>query len=523
MRHAETLTELIEAAAARRPEAVALEGGGLALDYAGFAARVRRLAGGLAARGIGAGDRVAIWLPNRPDYLVLHFALARLGACAVHINTRFGRAEVAGLLSRTRPAALATAWGFAPVNFPALLAGLDAAALAGLRAIIGLDAPAGTASPVAGVPVLPFDALIEAPELASDSAAAEADCLTFTTSGTTSGPKLVLHRQRSIAWHAGEVAARIGTEAPGAALLAAVPFCGTFGLAAAMAAMAGGARIHCLARFDAAEADTAIRAHRITHMVGGDDMLLRLAGAAAGRPYAPFAFTGFASFHHAPERLRELCAPLNLALRGVYGSSEAQALFALQDPDDAARRHLPGGIPASPLAEVRALDPETGAGVEEGELAFRGPSLFCEYLDDPEATARARTPDGFFRSGDLGRLHPDGRGFTFGTRMGDALRLGGFLVNPEEIEAFLAAQPGVAAAQVVAAPGGRAVAFILAAPGARPEEAVLLAACRRELARFKQPARIVTLEAFPVTEGPNGVKVQRARLRQMAAELTAGG
>jgi fatty-acyl-CoA synthase len=256
-------------------------------------------------------------------------------------------------------------------------------------------------------------------------------------------------------------------------------------------------------------------------MVGGDDMLMRLAEAADRRPYAPFAFTGFASFHHAPDRVRELCDPLNLALRAVYGSSEVQALFALQDPADPTRRHLPGGIPASPLAEVRALDPETGEQVAEGELAFRGPSLFAEYLDDPAATARARTADGAFRSGDLGRLHAAGHGFDFGTRMGDALRLGGFLVNPEEIEAFLAAQPGVAAAQVVASPGGKAIAFILAAPaGPPPEEARLLAACRRDLARFKQPVRIVALEAFPVTESPNGVKIQRARLRQMAADLT---
>jgi fatty-acyl-CoA synthase len=513
MEHAETLTELLETAAARAPGAMALEGGGVTLDYAGFASRVRRVAGGLAAQGIGAGDRVAIWLPNRPDYLVLHFALARLGACAVHLNTRFGRAEVAALLTRTRPVAIATAWGFGAVDFPAMLAGLEAEAVSSLRAVIGLDAAADAASPVAGATLLRFDALLDAPELARDFSSPEAPCLTFTTSGTTSGPKLVLHRQRAIAWHAGDVAARIGTGTPGAALLAVVPFCGTFGLAAAMAAVAGGARIHCLSRFDAAEADAAIRAHRVTHMVGGDDMLLRLAQAAAGRPYAPFAFTGFASFHHAPERLLSACGGLNLALRGVYGSSEAQALFALQDPADPELRHLPGGIPASPLAEVRVAEP----GAEEGELAFRGPSLFSEYLGDPAATERARTPDGFFRTGDLGRVQ--GRAFVFGTRMGDALRLGGFLVNPEEIEAFLASQPGVAAAQVVAAEG-RAVAFIVAEPGAAPQEEALIAACQKQLARFKQPARIITLDTFPVTEGPNGIKVQRARLREMAAELS---
>jgi len=333
----------------------------------------------------------------------------------------------------------------------------------------------------------------------------EAECLTFTTSGTTAGPKLVLHRQHSIARHAAEVAARIGTDAPGAAFLAAVPLCGTFGLAAAMAALAGGAAIHPMERFEAAEADAIIRRAGITHLVGGDDLLLMLAEAAGGQPYATLAFTGFANFHGNAERVMEASARLNLAVRGVYGSSEAQALFALQDP---AGPHAAtgGGMPASGEAGF--------AVAEDGELLLRGPSLFDSYLGDPAATARARTPEGWFRSGDLASVQPDGRGFDFQTRAGDALRLGGFLVAPEEIESFLLARPGVTAAQVVAHEG-RAVAFVI--PGAGFDKAAILSACAAQLARFKVPARIVVLDEFPTTDGPNGRKVQRARLREMAS------
>lgn len=492
-----TLTDLLEDTASRCPDAPALPG----MCWAEVAAAVRRLAGGLAAQGIGPGDRVALFLPNRSGMLLLLLALARRGACAVLLNTRFRAAELGPLLARARPSAIAVARDFAAVDAAAVLAEVPAEARASLRFAIGVDG--GGAGVLAGLPVVPLDALHGAE--AADAATPDAECLTFTTSGTTAGPKLVLHRQRSIAAHARDVAARIGTDAPGAAFLAAVPLCGTFGLAATMASLAGGAAIHPMERFEAAAADALIRRAGITHLVGGDDLLLMLAEAAGDRPYAPFAFTGFANFHGKADQVMAASARLNLAARGVYGSSEAQALFALQDP---AGPHaaIGGGVPASAEAGF--------AVAEDGELLLRGPSLFDRYLGDEAATARARTAEGWFRSGDLAVAQPDGRGFDFQTRAGDALRLGGFLVAPEEIEGFLLAQPGVTAAQVVAHEG-RAVAFVI--PGAGYDEGAVMAACAARLARFKVPQRIVALDGFPTTDGPNGRKVQRARLREMAA------
>ena len=492
-----TLTELIETTAAQRPDAAALPG----LTWAEAAAAVRRIAGGLARQGIGPGDSVALFLPNRTGLLLLLLALARRGACAVLLNTRFRAGELGPLLARAKPSAIALARDFTAVDAGAILAEVPAESRATLRFAIGVD---GTgAGQVAGLPVLPLGALMDGAE-AADAATPHAACLTFTTSGTTAGPKLVLHRQHSIAAHARDVAARIGTDAPGAAFLAAVPLCGTFGLAAAMAALAGGAAIHPMERFDATAAEALIRRAGITHLVGGDDMLLMLAEAAR-TPFAPFAFTGFANFHGKADRVMAESARLNLAARGVYGSSEAQALFALQDPRGP-HAMTGGGIPASAEAGFRIA--------ADGELLLRGPSLFDSYLGDPAATARARDADGWFRSGDLAAAQRDGRGFDFATRAGDALRLGGFLVAPEEIEAFLLTQPGIRAAQVVAHEG-RAVAFVIADDGF--EEAATLAACARNLARFKLPARIVALETFPTTDGPNGRKVQRAKLREMAA------
>lgn len=492
-----TLTQLLETTARRSPDALALGG----LTWAEVAATVRRLAGGLAEAGIGPGDRVAIFLPNRPDFLLLLLALARRGATAILLNTRFRAAEIGNLLERAAPKAIAIARDFPAVNAEALLETVPPAQRASLRLVIVMDARG--MDRILDLPVKRRATLLSAAE-APDLATPDAECLTFTTSGTTAGPKLVLHRQASIAGHAADVAARIGTGQPGAALLAAVPLCGTFGLASAMAAMAGGALIACMERFDAAEADALIRAQWITHMVGGDELLLKLAEAANGRPYAPFVFTGFASFHGQAARVMEASAALNLAVRGVYGSSEAQALFALQD-QAGPHAAVGGGTPASAEAGF--------AVAEDGELLLRGPSLFDRYLGDEGATAKARTAQGWFHTGDLATAQPEG-GFAFITRRGDALRLGGFLVSPEEIEGFLQCQPGVAAAQVVEH-GGRPVAFVI--PGDGYDEATVMAACQASLARFKQPDRIVTLDAFPVTDGPNGVKIQRAELRRMAA------
>jgi fatty-acyl-CoA synthase len=493
-----TLPALLEAAAADRGAGQGWGGRG----WAEILERTARLAGGLAALGIGPGDRVGVFVPNRADLLTLIFALARRGACAILLNTRFRAAELAPLLARARPAAIAVSRDFVPVDAAGVISAIPAEARASLRVAIGVDDMAG--GDLAGLRVHSLASLLAA-KPAPDLSDPEAEALTFTTSGTTSGPKLVLHRQRSLAVHARAVAARIGTGAPGAAFLAAVPLCGTFGLSAALAAVAGGTAIHMLERFDAAAADALIRSAGISHMVGGDDLLLMLAEAAAGRPYAPFAFTGFANFHGGAERVMEASAALNLGARGVYGSSEAQALFALQGPEGP-HRAVGGGVPASPEAAFAVS--------AEGELLLRGPSLFDSYLGDPEATARAWTGEGWFRSGDLATQHPDGRGFDFATRAGDALWLGGFLVAPEEIEGFLLAQQGVAAAQVVAA-GGPAVAFVIPGEGFDAER--LMAACTAQLARFRVPARIVPLEAFPMTDGPNGRKVQRARLREMAA------
>ncbi|MBZ0217282.1 MAG: AMP-binding protein, partial [Fimbriimonadaceae bacterium] len=216
-----------------------------------------------------------------------------------------------------------------------------------------------------------------------------------------------------------------------------------------------------------------------------------------------------------------------LKLVGLYGMSETQALYARQPLDaPVERRALAGGNLTSIDAHAEIRDPQTGALLppgQSGELYLSGPGLFREYLGNREASASTIGADGFVRTGDLGSGTATG-GFVFETRMGDSLRLGGFLVNPAEIDAPICDLPQIAACQtvgVVTARGLRAVSFVILKTGDL-DEASIIAHCRAGLAGFKVPARIFALDKFPVSVGPNGEKIQRGRLRDLAAAALAG-
>jgi fatty-acyl-CoA synthase len=268
-----------------------------------------------------------------------------------------------------------------------------------------------------------------------------------------------------------------------------------------------------------------MRRHRVTHFDGSDEMVHRLLEAGGDESvFSRINFTGFAAFNSYLDDIVERAERAGLFLCGLWGMSEMQALVARRDRDQPAEvRNRGGGRMVSPTGAVRVRDPESGeilADGEPGELEIRGPSMMSGYLDNPDATAETVTADGFVRTGDLCCTEPGG-GFHYLSRMGDVLRLGGYLVSPAEIEAEIQRDPAVGAVQVVSAPArgaDRAVAFVIAAEGARVDEAALRARCAERLARFKVPERVIPVDAFPVTESANGVKIQRARLRQMALD-----
>ena len=197
-----------------------------------------------------------------------------------------------------------------------------------------------------------------------------------------------------------------------------MPFCGTFGNAAAMAAIAGGAHIVCLAQFDGEAAAALIRQHRVTHLIGGDDMFGRIAAASEGRPFeSSVRFSGFAAFHSNAAASIAAAEASGMQPHGLYGSSEVQALFSIAEGKN---RLLGGGVPVSDQTRLAVRDPDTGktlpAGAS-GELWIDAPSRFVEYLENPSATERAIDANGMFRTGDLARLADVG--FVYEARLGE--------------------------------------------------------------------------------------------------------
>ena len=526
----ETLGHLLAGLAARRGDAPAVLYAGRWTSYRELDDRARRVAAGLAELGIGAGDRVGLWLPNVPASMILAFALARLGAVAVAVNTRFRSAEVEDIVGRSGCRALAFWPGFKEIDFPAILGRVDPARLSRLETLIVYDEDGkGAPQSAHGRPAVTFSRLEAARPMAAEHASPDSPSNIFSTSGTTKAPKFVLHGQAALVRHAREVAGRFGLDAPDALTLAALPLCGVFGFCQMLAALAGGGRIIVHPLFDAAAAAEAVRAHGVTHMMGTDDMFARmLAARSEERPFPSLRLCGFGIFNPALDGFLEESERRGLPLAGMYGMSELQALFSIQRLDaPIERRSLGGGFPVSPDAEVRVRDPESGALLppgRSGELEFRAPSLMLRYDGDPDATAAAFTADGFFRSGDAGRLCGDGS-FVFEARLGDALRLAGFLTSPAEIEAHIERHPSIAGVQVVGAvtpKGQRAFAFVLLRPGCALDEAALWEHCRRGLADYKLPVRFVALDSFPVAESANATKIQRGRLRALAQEVVDG-
>ncbi|MFI4999420.1 MAG: AMP-binding protein [Reyranellales bacterium] len=513
--------------AEQTPEAPAFLQGDRTISFAELMETSRRAAQGLADLGVGPGDRVALWLPNVPAYPILYFACVRLGAIAVAVNTRYRAVEVADIVGRTGAKVLACAPGFRRIDFLSILAEIDPAALDTLAALVTVGEETATVpSTVKRLRRVPFDRLLSRPGIGLNHARAAAPCNIFTTSGTTSAPKFVLHRQGAIASHAQQVARAFGFAAPETLSLAILPLCGVFGFDQTMATLAAGKPSVLVESYEIEEIARLIERHRPTTMFGSDDMYARLLERVPGeRPFPSVKWAGYANFNASLEDIAEHAERRGLRLCGLYGMSEVQAFYSQQPPDSAvARRKRGGGVPTSSLAHVRVRDPETGVllGVgQAGELECAGPSLMVGYYGNDAATAATLTSDGYVRTGDLAELDGLG-GFTFLSRMGDVLRLSGFLVNPLEIETHIQKLPAIEGCQTIAVAGlagVRAVSFVILKPGAVLDEAGVVAHCRHGLANYKVPLRVFAIDDFPKTPSPNGFKIQRAKLREMAENL----
>ncbi|MFI6927160.1 class I adenylate-forming enzyme family protein [Nonomuraea spiralis] len=485
-------------------EAVADETG--SLDFAALDARVRRAAAALAAAGRGPADIVAVLLPNGRDAVVAELAVAAVGAVALPIPHTRGRRDVTGLLNRSRAAAL--------ITVPELAMGLRA----GLPYVeetwtFGAPTP-GTRS---------LDEVDDQDVRGWRPACppAEWPARILLSSGTESEPKMVAYSHNAMAGGRGAyLRAVLGEDGPTRNLLL-VSLASSYGSCGTSVLLARhGGTLVLRSRFDAADALRAVERHRPTHLYGVPTMLRRMAEAETEADLSSLRRV-VTSAQPLQGEARQACSRrFGVPLVNVYGSTDGVNCHTGRTPSQWA----PGlaGTPDPAVAEITVRDADGHAlpPGEAGEIWALGPMTPLCYVAAPDLDDRYRAPGGWVRTGDLGRLDPDGTLWVL-DRIKRVVIRGGLSISPAEVERELSTHPDVADAFCVPVPdddmGERMCACVSTRAGVSPPSPAELIAYLREergLDRRKLPERFLWLPELPL--GPTG-KVCAATLARMAA------
>jgi acyl-CoA synthetase (AMP-forming)/AMP-acid ligase II len=472
---------------------------------------VRIAASALIARGIGAGDRVAIWAPNGREWIVAAIAAQTAGAAIVPLNTRMKGREAADILGRTGARLLFTVGDFLGADYPAMLADADLPALA---AIVAFDRDWAD-----------FCAAGRADDVRVDDALAAltADHVSdiMFTSGTTGRAKGVITTHGRIIPMFAEWIGLVGLEA-GDPYLIVNPFFHSFGYKAGwVAAMLAGATVVPMAVFDVARTIRHIEEDRIAFLPGAPTIYQSLLAELEGRGFdsssLKSAMTGAASVP--PALIRRMKDELGFArVLTAYGMTECTTITACRPGDAPELVAKSCGRPIAGL-EVKIAD-AAGAALPAGatgEVCVRGYAVMAGYLDDPAATAEAIDAEGWLHTGDIGVMDANGY-LQITDRMKDMYISGGFNCYPAEIERLLADHPAIAAVAVVGVPDERmgevGRAFVVLRPGQRASEAELIAWSRETMANYKAPRSVVLVDALPTNASG---KVLKTELRGAAA------
>jgi fatty-acyl-CoA synthase len=529
-----TLGVLLDEIAAARPDGEAVVFRGERLSYAALRARVDTLARALLSLGVRRGDRVALLLPNRPEWLVTAFAAAKVGAVTVAISTFSAPPEIAWALEHAQPRVVVTMEAFRGRAYlgaiHALCPELTRAApgnvrserLPELRAVIGIDERRHD-----GVErwadVMTRASNVGAGALASAAAgvAAEDVCFILYTSGSTATPKGVTLAHGGVienGFHIGE-RQHLG---PDDRLWLSVPLFWSFGSANALPAiLTHGGTIVLQEAFEPGEALALLDEERCSVYYGMANMARAMLEHPERRRRALAAMrTGLTI--GLPEDVQMTMDAVNAReLCNVYGATETYGNCAVTDAHDPLELRLTTQGRPLPGATIRVVDPASGRPLPAGEVGeFRVKGYLTPgYYRDPEQTRAAFDADGSFVTGDLGLVGDDGR-VRFRGRLKELIKTSGANVAPLEVEAILLTHPAVKQAYVVGVPdrerGEVGVAAVELEAGATASAEALTAFCRERLASYKVPARIVfrTAEQFPRTATG---KVQKPRLREELA------
>ena len=502
------LCSLIDRNAAFAPDKTAIAFEGERLSYAAFAARIEGTATALKQElGVGRGDRIAILSLNRPDYLVLLYACARLGAMLVPLNWRLAIAEQLFILTDAGAKVLVLEQAFEGI-LPELPTGTS---------VVGLDfgPPGGT--------------LLESLLARSDgnrNPHTDLSCplLIVYTSGTTGRPKGAVLRQEALFWN-GVMSQHMHNMTSDDHVLTVLPFFHVGGLnIQTTAALQLGATVTIHARFTPDTALAAIERERPTLTV----MVPAIIQAVSEHP--AWTTTDLSSLKAVatgstivPPHLIERFVARGVPVLQVYGSTETCPIAVYTRLGGDLSRAGSTGL-AGLCCEAKVID-QAGNNAPvgtPGEIAVRGPNVFFEYWGNANAT-RDALHDGWYRTGDIGACDADGY-FWVRDRKKNMIISGGENVYPAEVERVLLEHPDVSECAVIGRPDLRwdevPVAYIIPRSGCRPEADDLRAHLQAQLARFKVPRDIVFVTDLPRTALG---KVQHFLLKQLDARSRAQG
>jgi fatty-acyl-CoA synthase len=526
----QALGSLPERAARRWGAREALYFKGRRWSFAELSRGVDRLARGLIALGVKPGEKVALWMVNRPEFIEAMFAVMKIGAVLVPINTRFRTEDTAYILGQSDSSALLIADRSGPVDYLGMVKELAPSLRAGavredrfrpLRLVISAgDEPRAetlhwSATQAAG------DAVDEAALRArAEAVSADATAFFMYTSGTTGFPKGAMH-DHAIIRNLVDRAFRMAVT-PSDTIMMYLPLFHLFGFSdGALMSMVTGARQVLTETFDPAESLALVEQERATILHGFDTHFKELMEAHERFPRdvssvrTGILATGMSSSVPIARKARKV---LGRFLSG-YGMSEfgvGAALSALDSTEEQCTEA--SGFPA-PGYEIRVVDPASGLdqppGVP-GEILVRSYMTMQGYYGKPAETAHALDREGWLHSGDMGIMRSDGH-LRFMGRYKDMLKIGGENVDPMEVEAFLMSLTGVNLAAVVSYPDARlsevGVAFVKREPGHALTDGDVLAQCKGRIASFKIPRHVIFVDDFPMTSSG---KIQKVKLRDEA-------
>jgi fatty-acyl-CoA synthase len=517
---------LLERAAVVYPNHTAIIHGSSRTSYAQFYSRARRLASALSSHGIRPGDTVSVMFANTPAMLEVHYAVPMIGAVLHCINTRLDAPIVAFQLDHANTKLLITDREFSGLMKTSL-------ALASVKpAIVDYD---DLEFPQAGPALsdLDYEDFLQSgdPEFRWQMPADEWEAISLNyTSGTTGNPKGVVyhHRGAALMCYSNTIATGMGKHP---VYLWTLPMfhCNGWCFPWSLSVVAG---THVCLRWVRAKAIyDAIVDHKVSHLSGAPIVMATLLNA---KPDERREIAHRVAFNHAaappPQEVMARMNDAGFALTHLYGLTETYGPATLNEwhsawddlpkPEKDARR-LRQGVRYPALEGLTVMDPITmtqvpADGETIGEVMFRGNIVMKGYLKNPDATAEAFA-GGWFHSGDLGVLHPDGY-IQLKDRSKDVIISGGENISSIEVEDVLYKHPSVAVCAVVAKPdekwGETPCAFVELKPGTTADEIELIAWCRERLAHFKAPRRIVFIEVPKTSTG----KVQKFRLRELAKD-----